>query len=69
MARRSPGEGSVYRRADGLYVGYITLDSGKRRYASSKRKGDLLRKLGDLREQARAGLTIATGRETAGIRY
>ena len=37
--RRGKGEGSVYRRKDGLCVGEYEDANGKRRYISGKTKG------------------------------
>ena len=43
--RRVKGEGSVYRRKDGRYMGEYTDSSGKRRYVSGKNKQDVATKL------------------------
>lgn len=60
MARRGHGEGSVYRRADGYWVGAVELGrtpEGKRRRARvvRKRKADVLQALADLRTRAAEG--------------
>jgi uncharacterized protein YbdZ (MbtH family) len=36
MARRSKGEGSIYKNKEGLWTGAITLPNGKRRVKRSK---------------------------------
>lgn len=51
--RRSKGAGSVYRRADGLYVAALTLPDGRRLVRYRRRKADAEDLLKDLlREQA-----------------
>ena len=39
MARRSKGEGSIYRNKDGFWTGAVTLPNGKRRVKRSKSQG------------------------------
>lgn len=60
--RRAPGEGSIYRRADGLWVGSLTVGySGGRRqrkviYGQTKR--DVQARLKPLQEDAATGLPV-----------
>lgn len=45
MKRRTKGDGSIYRRKDGRYVGEYTDANGKRRYVSGKSKTDVKAKI------------------------
>ncbi len=45
MKRRTKGDGSVYCRKDGRYVGEYTDANGKRRYVSGKSKTDVKAKI------------------------
>src|SRR3954463_16172856 len=69
--RRGRGEGSVFEREDGLWVGSISLgltESGKRSrktvYGSTKR--EVMDKLDELRGDARAGNLPEAGKLTVG---
>jgi integrase len=62
--RRTPGDGSLYKRSDGLWVGAIdvTTADGKRRRktVSSKNRNTVLVKLRELRAQIDAGQVATT---------
>ncbi len=66
MTRRDKGEGSVYERKDGRFVGEYTDANGKRRYISGKNKPDVKAKLRKLLADKDAGLTYDAGRLTVG---
>lgn len=57
--RRGPGEGAVYQRADGIWVGSVELGwhGGKRRrrYVYAKTHREISRKIGRLADAARQG--------------
>jgi len=55
--RRVKGEGSVYRRKDGRYLGEYTDDTGKRRFVSGKSKQDVAAKLRKALEDKDKGLS------------
>lgn len=64
--RRSPGDGHIFKRADGMWVGGIELDTtdGKRRQkrVSSKSRNECLRKMRELRKSIDAGIVVGTGK-------
>lgn len=71
--KRGDGEGSIYRRADGIWIGKLMVGyrlDGKPdvRSVSSKTRAECQRKLDELRQRAAAGLVgdAAAGRETVG---
>jgi len=60
MARRAPGEGALYKRADGMWIGTVDLPPGedgkrRRRTVSSKDKATALQKLRKLHRQIEDG--------------
>lgn len=65
-SRKSPGEGGVYQRADGLWLGYVILPDGKRQYVSSKKKSEAIRKRAELKRRVDGGLLPDKGRESTG---
>jgi integrase len=70
-SRRGRGEGGVYQRSDGLWVGSLSLGqtgSGKRkrRTVYGKTKNAVLAKLDSLRGKVRAGSLADTGKLTVG---
>lgn len=68
--RRAPGDGSLYKRGDGLWVGAVTVTTpdGKqhRRTVSSKRRGEAARRLEQLKADIEAGLVATTPKTTVG---
>ncbi len=70
MGRRAAGDGALYKRADGMWVGTIELPAGadgkrKRKTVSSKDKTTALQKLRKLRRQVEDGMTApVSNRET-----
>lgn len=63
MARRSPGEGSVTRRSNGLWQASIQLDS-KRRTVYGRTRAEAGRKLAELKAQATNGGLPMPGKAT-----
>src|SRR5688572_13415236 len=63
MAKRRNGEGSFYKRPDGLWVGRVML-SGKRRTVAAKTQGEARQKLQALRRAADQGLPLDASRQT-----
>ena len=57
---RKHGEGSVYKRADGRYSGFITLENGKRKYFYAKTEKEVLKKIRQAIYEREQG-TLATG--------
>jgi len=68
MQRRTRGDGGLYKRADGLWIGAVeiaTQDGGrKRRTVSSKDKGTALNKLRALRAEVEAGRVPSSSKTT-----
>lgn len=68
MTRRTKGDGSLFKRANGLWVGTVEIksDDGKRRQkqVSSMDRNEAIRKLKALRSQVEAGLVVAAGKTT-----
>lgn len=54
--RRGSGEGTVYRRADGLWVAQLRLPTGERRTLYAAKKSDVQAKLQSLRRNADEGI-------------
>lgn len=63
MARRSPGEGSIYQRADGRWVASLSLE-GRRRTVYGATRKEAAGKLAALKRQAGAGTLPTPGRRT-----
>lgn len=64
MAKRANGEGSIFKRADGKWVGSLTMDSGatgkrKRRVVYGKTQKQVRDKLEALRNDQRHGLLVS----------
>jgi integrase len=70
--RRGAGEGAVYRRADGLWVGAVDLGrdptTGRRRrkVVKAKTKAETLRKLADVRQRLGHGGPVTDDRRSTG---
>src|SRR5262249_39686042 len=58
--RRAPGEGTVYPRKDGRWVGELTLEDGKRKYYYGKTQAIALEKLQQAQYEMKQGI-LATG--------
>jgi integrase len=59
-SHRKHGEGSVYKRGDGRFSGFITLENGKRKYYYGKSEKEVLRKVRQAIYEREQG-TLATG--------
>lgn len=68
VARRSPGDGALFKRADGMWVGSVEVPSadGKRRQKRvySKSRAGCRDKLKELKEKVDGGLVVITGNDT-----
>ncbi len=65
MAKRANGEGSIYRRkVDGMYVGSITLDDGKRKYFYAKKRQDVYEKMNAALQEKKQGTLVTTPQQT-----
>lgn len=53
-SRRSPGDGSIFQRRDGRYIGRLVLDGRRMQVSDTTRRGVVL-KLGELRRQVERG--------------
>ena len=62
MARRAHGEGTIYQRADKLWVAQLRLPTGERRTLYSKKKSVVQAKLRELRRAAEDGALPAADR-------
>jgi integrase len=58
--RRAPGEGTVYQRKDGRWVGELTLEDGKRKYYYGKTQAIALERLQQAQYEMKQGI-LATG--------
>ncbi len=60
MAKKANSEGSIYRRkVDGMYVGSITLEDGKRKYFYSKKRQDVAEKMNAALLEKKQGTLVA----------
>src|ERR1035441_7927077 len=65
MTKKANGEGSIYRRkVDGLYVGSITLDDGKRKYFYSKKRQEVRNKMNEALQQKQRGTLVIASHQT-----
>jgi integrase len=65
MAKRANGEGSIYRRKiDGMYVGSITLEDGKRKYFYSKKRQEVYEKMNAALQEKKQGTLVTTPQQT-----
>jgi integrase len=62
--RRGRGEGSIYRRADGRWAAYVTLDDGGRRYLYGRTRQDAALKLSTALKTRNDGLPLPSDKET-----
>ena len=58
IKRRAKGDGSVYQRRDGRFVGEYDDSNGKRRYVSGKSKADIRAKLRKALADKEAGIAL-----------
>lgn len=68
MAKRGPGEGSVYQRKDGRWAASITLESRKRKTLYGKTHKEVLEKLKTALHEQQQGV-LATGPQQTLKRY
>lgn len=61
MPRRSPGDGTLFKRKDGLWVAGFTIDGHQHR-VTAKNRNDAIAKRRELKKQLDAGVRIAGGR-------
>lgn len=65
MAKKANGEGSIYRRkVDGMYVGCITLDDGKRKYFYSKKRQEVHDKMQAALLEKQQGTLVTAPQQT-----
>ncbi len=62
---RGHGEGSIYKRKDGLWVGQVTIQ-GQLLYKYARKKGDVQDWVLEMRNQIQSGLTLASTKITVG---
>lgn len=66
MGKRANGEGSVYKRDDGLWVGAVTLQHGRRKVVYGRTRAEASAKLTTVLKTANDGLPVPTERQTLG---
>lgn len=59
--RRSPGDGTLFKRSDGLWVAGFTVE-GERYRVTAKNRNDAIRKRRELRSQVEAGVRVKGGK-------
>ncbi len=64
--RREKGDGSIYQRSNGRYVGEYTDTNGKRRYLSGKNRADVKAKLKEALKHKDEGVSFDAGTLTFG---
>lgn len=64
MGKRANGEGSVFQRKDGMWVGRLQLSNGKRWQAAAKTQAAALKKLQEARPLVAQGVVPASARLT-----
>src|SRR5919204_7035787 len=69
VAKRAHGEGTLYQRADGLWVAQLRLPTGERRTLYSKKKSVVQAKLRELRRAAEDGALPAADRRITVAQY
>jgi len=62
MTRRAPGEGSIYRRKDGRWVGQAHKDTGGRSFVYGRTQRDVREQLTVIRRELQQGIAPITGR-------
>jgi integrase len=66
MSKRSSGEGTIVKRADGRWAGAISLSDGRRKWCYGKTQQEVTRKLAAVRRDRDSGLPISSDRRTVG---
>ena len=66
MGKRSSGEGTIVKRADGRWAGAISLPDGSRKWCYGKTQQEVARKIADARRDRDSGLPISSERRTVG---
>ena len=67
MSRRANGEGSIYQRAsDGIWVGAVSLEGGKRRVIYGRTQREVRQKVRELHAEVDEGVTAGAARVTVG---
>ena len=64
MAKRGAGEGSIYKRGDGRWVGAFMLPDGLRKSLYARTRGEVSTRLREAQQKAADGLPVAAGRTT-----
>src|SRR6266566_6962675 len=65
MAKRGNGEGSIYRRNDGRWVGEMTIEGRKRKFVYGKTRREVQEKLQATLQEKQQGIVLTgTARQT-----
>jgi integrase len=64
--KRANGEGTLFRRSDGIWIGRLTLSDGRPKQVSAKTQAVAKRKLEEARVAVAQGLPVTSDRETVG---
>ncbi len=65
MAKRGNGEGSIYRRNDGRWVGEMTIEGRKRKFVYGKTRKEVQEKLQTALQELQQGIVMTgTARQT-----
>jgi integrase len=67
MAKSGNGEGSIYRRNDGRWVGEMTIEGRKRKFVYAKTRKEVYEKLQVALQEKQQGMVLdGTARQTLG---
>jgi len=66
MGKRSSGEGTIVKRADGRWTGAISLPDGSRKWCYGRTQQEVTRKIAAVRRDRDSGLPISSERRTVG---
>jgi integrase len=66
MARRGHGEGTIAKRGDGRWVGAVSLEGGKRKWAYGETRKEVQDKVAAVKRDVEAGLPVAPEHQTLG---
>lgn len=64
MGKRASGEGTIFKRPDGLWVGRLTLERGKRHQVTAKTQAAVRAKLEEAKTARAKGLPLETSKQT-----